>query len=159
MQSKYRRYAAAVERVVHATAALPPTAVVHGLGCGSRTLMAILSALGVRIFDSRGYYQRAMYGENIETITMCALGTPRNKPTCGVCLTRNLPGRTFEGRVDHNLKETLKEIIRVRGAMEESAMESYLRRRLGKKLFAQMQAVITRLAPLMRGSTPFSRPD
>jgi queuine/archaeosine tRNA-ribosyltransferase len=158
MQSKYRRYAAAVERVLHATAHLPPTAVVHALGCGSRTLIAILSAFGVTIFDSRSFYQRAIYGENIEGITMCALGTPKGKPACGACLQRTKPGRTLQGRVDHNLQETLKETIRVRCALEESALEGYLRRRLGKKLFAEIALVVERLAPLARRRTPFSRP-
>jgi len=150
MQSKYRRYAAAVERVAHAISALPSKATIHALGCGSRTLMAILSYIGVTIFDSRSYYQQAMYGENIEGVTMCALGTPRSKPTCGACLDRRRPGRTVEARTDYNLNETVKEMIRVRCALEESMMEEYLQRRLGKKAFNEISLLIERLTPARR---------
>lgn len=150
VQSKYRRYVAAVERVAHAMSAVPPKATIHALGCGSRSLIAILSYMGVAIFDSRSYYQRAMYGENVKNVTMCALGTPRGKPACGACLDRGRPGRTLETRTDYNLNEIRKEMIRVRCALEESMMEQYLRRRLGKKLFQQISSVIERLAPARR---------
>jgi hypothetical protein len=146
-QSRYRRYASAVERVMHVLATLPAHATIHALGCGSRTLIAILASIGVTIFDSRSYYERAIYGENIEAVTMCALGKPRAKPSCGACLDRRRPGRTLEARVDYNLNETLKEIIRVRCALEESMMESYLQRRLGKKLFGEISLLLERLAP------------
>jgi tRNA-guanine family transglycosylase len=142
MQSKYRRYRAALERVATVKSALPPDSTIHALGCGSRTLIAILSALGVRIFDSRSYYQRALYGENLESVTMCSLTRPKKTPECTACLERRPPGRNLQERVDRNLHEMQKEILRVRCALGESEMEQYLRRRLSKKLFAEVLPVI-----------------
>lgn len=148
MQSKYRRYAAAVERIAHAASGLPPRAMLHALGCGSRTLMAILSYVGVTIFDSRSYYQRAMYGENIRSVTLCAVGEPRGKAACASCLQRRKPGSTAQGRTDYNLSEILKEICRIRCALEESRMEQYLARRLEKKVAGTVLPLIDKLPSL-----------
>jgi queuine/archaeosine tRNA-ribosyltransferase len=143
MQAKYRRYRAALERVVSVMSVLPVDSTIHALGCGSRTLIAILSAVGVTIFDSRSYYQRALYGENLKSVTMCALGQPKNTPECAACLEQRPPGRNLLGRVDRNLHEMQKEILRVRCALGESAMEQYLQRRLSKKIFAEVQPIIS----------------
>ena len=59
-------------------------------------------------------------------------------------MNKRRPGRTLEARTDFNLNEIHKEIIRVRCAMEEKMMDSYLERRLGKRLFGQISAVIDR---------------
>jgi queuine/archaeosine tRNA-ribosyltransferase len=150
MQSKRRNYAAAVERVASAAAGLPSNAAIHALGCGSRTLMAVLSYIGVTSFDSRSYYQRAAYGENFTSVTMCAAGEPRNNPGCDACRSRRPPGRTLETRTDHNLDEVLKEIQRIRCALQVSRMESYLQRRLSKRLFSELSLLIERLAPHRR---------
>jgi queuine/archaeosine tRNA-ribosyltransferase len=153
-QARFRRYLSAVERFTQSVAAVPVGAQIHALGCGSRSLIAILSALGATIFDSRSYYQRAMYGENLAPVTMCAIGAPRSKPACDGCLDRRRPGRTLEGRTDYNLNEILKEMTRVRCALEASAMPSYLERRLGKRLFGQIAPSIAqgqrRRLPIVR---------
>ena len=154
MQSKYRRYAAAVERVAGVMSGLPPKSKIHALGCGSRSLMAILSYIGVTIFDSRSYYQRAIYGENVESVTMCSVGTPRGKAACAKCLQRRRPGATLEGRTDYNLNEILKETTRIRCALEESRMEEYLRRRLTKRVVDEIFRVIDRLTPLLKSREP-----
>lgn len=140
-EAKRRRYEAALARVLHARRHLPRASALHGLGCGSRTLTAILAWAGVRVFDSRAYYQRAIYGENIASVSMCALGRPRHKPACEACLARARPGRTLEGRTDHNLREMLRELTRIRCAMAEGAMEDYLARRVGPRRFAAIKAL------------------
>jgi Queuine tRNA-ribosyltransferase len=142
MQSKYRRYRAAIERVAYATSGLPPNRPVHALGCGSRTLMAVLSAVGVQLFDSRSYYQRALYGENVRSVTMCALGKPLGKKECAGCLKQLPPGRTPAARADRNLNEIHKEITRTRCALEHSAIDEYLRRRLGKSVYRELSPAI-----------------
>ena len=143
-QARYRHYVPAVERFTESVGSAPPNAHLHALGCGSRTLIAILSALGATVFDSRSYYQRAMYGENLDSVTMCAVGKPRGKPECADCLKRNQKGRTLESRTDYNLKEISKEILRVRCALEESVMPTYLERRLGKQLFKRIEPWLDR---------------
>jgi queuine/archaeosine tRNA-ribosyltransferase len=148
MQSKYRRYRAAVERVAYATSGLPRKAPIHALGCGSRTLMAILSAVGVKLFDSRSYYQRALYGENIRSVTMCALGKPLGKKECATCLKQHPPGRTPAARADHNLHEIQKEICRIRCALENSATDEYLQRRLSKSLLHDLASTIEQFAAI-----------
>jgi queuine/archaeosine tRNA-ribosyltransferase len=150
MQSKYRHYVAAVERVAYAMSGLPPNAKIHALGCGSRTLMAILTAIGVTIFDSGSYYLRATYGENIKSVTMCALGQPRGKAACKGCLEQRPPGRTLAARTDRNLHEILKEMTRIRCALEESQMNEYLERRLTKKVFRKVAQAVELLYPFRR---------
>ena len=145
MQAKYRRYGPAVERVAYAVSALPSRAALHALGCGSRTLIAVLAYFGVTIFDARSYYQRALYGDNLKSVTMCALGAPRAKPGCGACLNRRRPGRSLEARADYNLNEILKEVTRVRCAIEESMMDEYLPRRLGRKVFDEISLAVERV--------------
>jgi hypothetical protein len=137
-QARYRHYVPAIERFTESVGSAPANSHLHALGCGSRSLIAILSALGATLFDSRSYYQRAIYGENLDAVTMCAVGKPRGKPGCADCLKRNPKGQTLESRTDYNLKEIQKEIFRVRCALEESVMPAYLERRLGKQLFKRI---------------------
>jgi queuine/archaeosine tRNA-ribosyltransferase len=118
--------------------------------------MGVLTAMGVTIFDSASYYLRATYGENIKSVTMCALGKPRGKTACKSCLEERPPGRTLVARTDRNLHEVLKEITRIRCALEESQMDEYLKRRLTKKAFGQVAAAVERLYPFrrLRGRLP-----
>lgn len=149
-QSKYRRYGAAVKRVAYAMSGLPPNATVHALGCGSRTLMAILSAVRVSIFDSTNYYTQALRGESLKSITMCALGTPQGKPECRLCLEERPRARTLEERADRNLHEIQKEMTRIRCAIEESQLNEYLARRLSKKVFREVAQAIEELSPFRK---------
>lgn len=148
-QSKYRRYGAALERIAYGASALPASARIHALGCGSRTLMAILAAVGVRVFDSQSYYKRALYGENIDGITMCVFGKPRGISACDACMLRRRPGRTLEGRTDYNLFEINKEIFRIRCALRESVMTEYLRRRLKVRGATNIFDKLKALQPLL----------
>jgi hypothetical protein len=75
---------------------------------------------------------------------MCAQGTPMGKTACKDCLARSRPGRTVAARADHNLNEIMKEVIRIRCALEESNIDEYLRRRIGMKLFKQILPMLAR---------------
>jgi tRNA-guanine family transglycosylase len=148
-QSKYRRYSAALERIAHASSSLPPHARIHAMGCGSRTLMAILAAAGVTLFDSRSYYQRALYGENIESITMCALKRSTGSKECKTCMEKRSPGKTLQARTDYNLFEIGKEMSRIRCALRADAMDDYLQRRLKKKGELALLGKLQELKPLL----------
>lgn len=128
--SKYRLYAQGVDRFLIARNALPGNAVLHALGCGSRTLMALLTYFGADLFDSSGYFRTASYGKKLVPITMCVLGRPTGKPECAMCQERQQSFRTRTQYVRHNLLETLKEATRLRCARENGLLDEYLRNRL-----------------------------
>jgi queuine/archaeosine tRNA-ribosyltransferase len=128
--SKHRQYAQAVDRFLVARRALPREAVIHALGCGSRTLMGLLTYFGADLFDSSGYFRTASYGKKLSPITMCVLGKPVGKTDCTLCLSKQSVVRTTKDRVRHNLLETLKEAARLRCACEHRVLDEYLRERL-----------------------------
>lgn len=140
--SKYRQYDESVRRVLEVKSLLPRTAIIHGMGAGSRTTMAVLAYLGVEIFDSSSWFTRAWRGERFTPVNSCVFDKPRGKPQCTFCPARPGRVRSAKDRVSHNLREDLKEIMRIRCAQEEKLMPSYLERRL-------KPAVMKKLAPLL----------
>ena len=94
--SQYRRYETAARRVIAIRRALPKASLAHGMGVGSRTLMAVLSYFGVDYFDSTSWFTQATRGEKLLPITLCIFDKPKGKPECELCQlhvgTGNVPG-------------------------------------------------------------------
>ena len=145
--SQYRQYAQGVDRFLTARQALPRSAVIHALGCGSRTLMGLLTYFGADLFDSSGYFRTATYGKRLDPITMCVLGKPAGKTECDLCQTKQRVVKTLSQYVRNNLLETLKEATRLRCACEHRVLDEYLRERLKKTALRTLQARADEIDP------------
>ncbi|MEZ5045677.1 MAG: tRNA-guanine transglycosylase [Chitinophagaceae bacterium] len=136
--SKYRRYTQGIEKVLNIKKLFPSHTIFHALGCGSRTMIAILSVMGVTFFDSSAYYKAAMYGEAIKPISMCSIGKAGSKPECKYCLKKQRVPKSYAAKVNYNVREILKEIQRSRCAKEMNVGKEYLEMRLKKNLFKKI---------------------
>jgi tRNA-guanine family transglycosylase len=145
--SKHRQYAQGVDRFLAAREALPRSAVLHALGCGSRTLMGLLTYFGADLFDSSGYFRTASYVKRLDSITMCVLGKPAGKTECDLCQTKQRVVVTHSQYVRNNLLETLKEATRLRCACEHDVLDEYLRERLKQTALRTLQARADEIDP------------
>jgi 7-cyano-7-deazaguanine tRNA-ribosyltransferase len=128
--SKYRQYDEAAKRVLEAISILPRKSLVHAMGAGSRTTMAVLSYFGADIFDSTSWFSVAAQGEKLKPVTLCIFDRPKGKPECDLCQSSHGRVRSTQGRARHNLLEIFKEMTRIRCAQEEGVMRHYLDLRL-----------------------------
>jgi tRNA-guanine family transglycosylase len=124
--SKRRAYADAVTKVQIVRNALPKSTQLHALGCGSRTMMALMATLGVTSCDSSSYYKVAARGKLFEHESMCSIGEPYSRPECAQCLKRYRPPSSFRGRSTYNIRQILKEVQRCRCAAERGVLPKYL---------------------------------
>lgn len=139
--SKSRKYCDAANRALAVTKNLPRGCVLHFLGCGSRTMMALLSRFGPAIFDSSSYFMLAASGEQYKNVVMCT-GEPDDSAECRFCQTRTVKGRTIAARVENNLIEINKEIVRIRCAKKRHQLQRYIHLRLGDRITTQLKKVI-----------------
>lgn len=130
--SKYRQYEQAILKIRNLQRYFHKETAFHALGCGSRTMMAVLAHLGVRFFDSSAYYKTALHGNAVKQVTMCSIGKPGSKPECEQCLLKQRKPGNFRAIANYNLRETLKEVQRSRCAIEEGKMRDYLDTRVEK---------------------------
>ncbi len=130
--SKYRQYAQAINKVKSIQGFFNKDTTFHGLGCGSRTMIAILAHFGVRFFDSSAYYKTALHGNAVKPISMCSINKPGSKKECSICLFKQRTPTTFKSTANYNLRETMKEIQRSRCALDEGVMKGYLLTRVEK---------------------------
>lgn len=131
--SKYKQYQQGIERFLFIKKHFSETTIFHALGCGSRTMIAMLSSLSVRFFDSSAYYKAAFFGEAVEPITFCSIGKPNSKPKCKQCLIKQRTPHSDQTRINYNLRETFKEVQRCKCALAEKKMKDYLQLRLKPK--------------------------
>jgi tRNA-guanine family transglycosylase len=136
------KYREGIEKVRRIREVLGGNSVIHALGCGSRSYLAILGALGVGIFDSLSYFYSSIYRQLLKPITMCAMGEVRPAhPLCDACLkpTTTRPAKNY---FVHNLTEILKEAERTQCALRAGTMESYLQRRLSAKYKKAVEGIL-----------------
>jgi queuine/archaeosine tRNA-ribosyltransferase len=124
--SKYKNYEMAIKKYLLIKKYFNKETIYHGLGCGSRTLIAILSFLGMRFFDSSSFYKTATYKEIIKGESFCSVKRPYSKKKCRQCLLKQRKPKSFQSIVNYNLREILKEIQRCRCALEKKQMKEYL---------------------------------
>lgn len=130
--SKYRQYAQAINKVKSLQSFFPQDTTFHGLGCGSRTMIAILAHFGVRFFDSSAYYKTALHGNAVKPISLCSINKPGSRKECGDCLFKQRKPTSFKSIANYNLRETMKEVQRSRCALDEGKMKDYLLARVEK---------------------------
>jgi len=119
--SKHRRYKEAAEKYLLIKKHFTSDTIFHGLGCGSRTLCAILTHLGIRFFDSSAFYKAATFKEAIRPESFCSINNPNTKKECAQCLFKQRKPVSFQATVNYNLREVLKEMQRCRCAVEAKA--------------------------------------
>ncbi len=124
--SKNRQYLRAAERVLEVRDVLPRGSVMHAMGAGSRTTIAILAALGAELFDSTSWFTLATRGETLKPVTHCVLGKPTGKPACALCQSKPRVPTSTRGKAAYNLIEVQKEVVRTRCALEEGCSKEYL---------------------------------
>jgi queuine/archaeosine tRNA-ribosyltransferase len=130
--SKYRQYEQAISKVKSLQGYFHKDTTFHGLGCGSRTMIAVLAYFGVRFFDSSAYYKTALHGNAVRPISLCSINKPGSKPECKECLFKQRKPASFKSIANYNLRETLKEIQRSRCALAEGNMKEYINARVEK---------------------------
>jgi len=140
--SKYRQYESAILKVKNVKKHFDNKTIFHGLGCGSRSLIAILSHLGIRLFDSSAFYKAALHDEAVEPVTFCSINKPNSKKECKACLMTQRKPQSFKANVQHNLREILKEIQRCRCALQENRMKDYLLVRLEKASLKKIEHML-----------------
>jgi tRNA-guanine family transglycosylase len=136
--SRTRQYVAGLEKTLAIQELFPTGTVFHALGSGSRTMIAILSAAGIRSFDSSASYKAAIKGEAVSPVSVCSIGKANTKPECAGCLATTRTPRSPAAKADHNLREILKEIQRCRCAIQENKMTTYLQAKLTKPVCAEV---------------------
>jgi Queuine tRNA-ribosyltransferase len=142
--SQAREYNEAAQRLVEIRARIPANTIIHAMGCGSRTTMAILASLGAEIFDSSNWFKRAVvYGETFPPVTTCQFGAPLGKPECAFCQTRQRKPVSAQAKAKFNLIEVLKELTRIRCAQDEDAMPQYLEHRIPKTTLTRLRHLLT----------------
>jgi len=130
--SKYRQYEQAIYKVKSLQGFFNKDTTFHGLGCGSRTMIAILAHFGVRFFDSSAYYKTALHGNAVKPISLCSINQPGSRKECGECLFKQRKPTTFKSIANYNLREIMKEVQRSRCALGEGMMKEYLLARVEK---------------------------
>ena len=141
--SKHRKYKEAAEKFLLIKKQFPATAIFHGLGCGSRTLIAILTHLGVRFFDSSAFYKAATFNEAVDPESFCSINKPNSKKECAQCLFKQAKPSTFQEIVNYNLREVLKEVQRCRCAVEAKQTKKYLsEQRLSKGILKKIEHLL-----------------
>ena len=140
--SRTRNYVEALKKTQELQKMFPAGTSFHALGSGSRTMIAILSAAGIRSFDSSSYYKAAIRGEAVKPITFCSIGKANSRPECAGCLARNRTPVTVAAKADHNLREILKEIQRCRCALASRQMPAYLRSRLTSREYTSVAGLL-----------------
>lgn len=129
---KRKKYEQGVEKILLIKDKLPKKAVIHALGCGSRGYQAILSALGISIFDSFSYFYYSIYRRKLRPITLCSLGKPQGKRKCHRCFSE-FKTENHHSLFKYNLQEILKENWRMQCAIRSNTVDDYLSVRLSKR--------------------------
>ncbi|MBK9333898.1 MAG: hypothetical protein IPM96_16185 [Ignavibacteria bacterium] len=124
--SKKRQYESAVLKVIAIRKNFPSNVTFHALGCGSRTLIAILTYFGVRFFDSSSFYKVAMIDAFYDNEEFCSINRPNSKAECKFCLQKQRKHKSYKQKIKYNLIEVQKEIQRCRCALEANLMREYL---------------------------------
>ncbi len=137
--SKHRQYEAALMKVAVIKKYFKKGTILHALGCGSRTLIAILSSMGVRFFDSSSFYKAAMMGEAVKEVTFCSVNKPNSKIECKTCLKKQSAPKNFTDKSNYNLREIFKEVQRCRCAIDLGLMDEYLQKRLSKYVYKKIR--------------------
>lgn len=140
--SKNRKYSEAINKFLLIKKIIGNGSYFHGLGCGSRTLIMLLSHLGMNTFDSSSFYKIANYNKQIKQITFCSIGKPLNIKECKLCLFNQPAPKSIDHKIQYNLLEIQKEVFRCRCAIKKNVMVDYIKKRLSKYSFNKLKKMI-----------------
>ena len=126
---KIKLYGEAISILKAVRKIIPPEKPIHALGCGSRTMISLLTYHGADIFDSTNYIIKAAYNHYFMEKTYCYKKNQiHDSSNCLVCLETNNHSKENEiGQIKYNLAEIIKENIRLKCAIQNDDLCNYLK--------------------------------
>ena len=95
-------------------------------------MIATLGLFGAAIFDSSSFFAQARHRDRIEPETFCHFNKPLGKPACKLCMSHPPRGvRPTSAIAAANVLEIMKEVTRLRCAMDEKVENDYLNVKVG----------------------------